>query len=255
VNLLVWIVCLSAPSFASSTGGAIKGVVVDEACWGLAGARLTLQGRAGGPQVVTTDWGGRFRLDELWPGSYELLAEMEGFGPVRRTGTEVLIGRVNSVIVEMRPGATPVEVVGERLTMISEDAEGTVACPLIRHRALPDPGPLEPIPLGSHPAASAEGQATPSAVPASSTAPPAAPVRYRIAIDSAAPIRRAELVCGGWSGSRAVVGDDIVVEFYPPPGMCTLTVHGTGSQSTDVTVPADWGDVVCFVSTQALSCL
>lgn len=112
------------PAWASSTGGSIKGVVIDEAGIPMPGALVTVKSPAliGGAQQHETDGDGNFRFDELAPGSYEVLTEMQGFGPVKKTGVEVLFGRTTQMTIEMKAGATTVIVVGERATIDTEQA-------------------------------------------------------------------------------------------------------------------------------------
>lgn len=111
----------------SSTGGRIKGAVIDEGGLELPGALLTIKSPVliGGAQQRTTDGNGNFRFDELAPGSYEVLAQMQGFGTVKKTGVEVLIGRTTQMTVELRSGSMAVEVVGERAIIDTEQASQT----------------------------------------------------------------------------------------------------------------------------------
>lgn len=106
-------------STPSAMGGHIKGTVIDEAGLEVRGALLTIRSPAmiGGAQQVTTDEYGNFRFDGLPAGSYEVLAEMQGFGPVKKTGVEVLIGRTTQMTFELKSGSTAVVVVGERATI------------------------------------------------------------------------------------------------------------------------------------------
>lgn len=115
------------PAWASSTAGAIKGSVVDESGLSIPGALVTISSPAliGGAQQRTTDDEGNFQFSELAPGAYELVAEMQGFGPVKKHGVEVQLGRTTNVAVEMKAGSTVVDVVGERSVVDTEQASST----------------------------------------------------------------------------------------------------------------------------------
>ena len=90
----------------SSTAGAINGVVTDSTKAVLPGATVTLSGPAVmGTRSAVTDANGAFRFSSLAPGDYQLLFELSGFGPVTRSGINVLLGFTATVNIEMTPGA------------------------------------------------------------------------------------------------------------------------------------------------------
>ena len=111
----------------SSTSGRIQGSVVDDGGLALPGALLTLASPSliGGAMQRTTDDQGDFAFDQLPPGSYELVAQVQGFGTVKKHGVEVQLGRVTAVAVEMRAGGAAVDVVGERAVVDREQASST----------------------------------------------------------------------------------------------------------------------------------
>jgi len=98
----------------SSTSGEIHGSVVDDGGLSIPGTLVTLASPSliGGAMQRTTDDQGDFAFVQLPAGSYELLAQVQGFGTVKKHGIEVQLGRVTAVSVEMRAGGAAVDVVG-----------------------------------------------------------------------------------------------------------------------------------------------
>jgi len=90
---LVLALVLSAafPAFAQQQTGDLYGTVTDDQKSALPGVTVTLTG-VGAPQVQVTDEQGRFRFLNLYPGSYDLKAELEGFSTVERPGLGIRLG-------------------------------------------------------------------------------------------------------------------------------------------------------------------
>jgi hypothetical protein len=90
----------------SLTSGALKGVVRGQDGNMLRGISLTLEGRAGNTITeMQTGFSGEFRLSGLVPGQYRLLAEQQGYQPVRLVGIIVAAGEttVLEITLERRP--------------------------------------------------------------------------------------------------------------------------------------------------------
>jgi Carboxypeptidase regulatory-like domain len=84
---------LNTHTAAQTTNGAVVGVVTDAQTGVLPGATLTLRNSDTGlTRTVVADADGRFRLGGLPPGTYELRAELQGFGPVSVTGLVLTVG-------------------------------------------------------------------------------------------------------------------------------------------------------------------
>ena len=120
--LLGALLVMSGPVQASSVAGTIKGSVVDDGGIAIPGTLITASSPAliGGAQQRTTDDNGEFLFAELAPGRYDITAQKQGFGPVKKTGLEVVIGRVTNVTIEMKYGGETVVVEGERKTVDTE---------------------------------------------------------------------------------------------------------------------------------------
>lgn len=114
---------------ASPSGGSVRGTVVDPAAQVVAAARVTLRSAAGVTRDVRTDDGGRFSFEHVQPGTYELVAIVDGF---RADTTRVSIrdGVSTSVTLSLRLSAvTETLVVSSSLveTPLSQSPAGTVA--------------------------------------------------------------------------------------------------------------------------------
>jgi hypothetical protein len=82
---------LATPAVAQLQTGDLYGKVSDQKGEALPGATVTLTG-IGSPQVQTTDEHGQFRFLGLYPGSYQLKAELQGFSTLEYPNVAVRIG-------------------------------------------------------------------------------------------------------------------------------------------------------------------
>jgi hypothetical protein len=82
----------------SSSLGAIKGVIVDEAIRPIAGANVTLSPSGA---VARSDEAGVFVFNDLAPGTYFLSASVTGFGPVQ-SSADVVAGDAVSVRLQLQ---------------------------------------------------------------------------------------------------------------------------------------------------------
>jgi len=91
LGIFAALLVLAGPAWASATSGTIKGTVVDDGGLSIPGVLLTLSSPTliGGAQQRTADDDGTFIFVELPPGSYELIAQKQGFSTVKKTGIEV----------------------------------------------------------------------------------------------------------------------------------------------------------------------
>ena len=112
------------PAWASSVAGTIKGTVLDETGLAMPGALVTIESPAliGGKQQRESNEEGDFTFQELPPGAYDIVVQMQGFGQAKRTGVEVQVGRVTTVAFELKSGSEVVEVVASKMTVDTESA-------------------------------------------------------------------------------------------------------------------------------------
>lgn len=100
----------SAPAFgqASSTGGALSGVVADQQGGVLPGVTVTARNADTGLERASkTDANGGFRFPALPSGNYEIRVNATGFAPLKRTGIVLRVGdEANLKLVLNVTGAT-----------------------------------------------------------------------------------------------------------------------------------------------------
>lgn len=82
---------LAAPAFAQLQTGDLYGTVVNEQGEPLPGVTVTLTG-VGAPQVQVSDENGQFRFLALYPGTYRLTAELQGFSSLEYPDITIRVG-------------------------------------------------------------------------------------------------------------------------------------------------------------------
>lgn len=118
VALLLW----AGAAGAQLQTGNLFTVVTDEQQAPLPGVTVTVTG-IGAPQVQVTDAQGRARFLGLYPGSYSLEAQLEGFSTVEYPNISINVGRNTNIEVTLSPA-------------ISETVTVTGEAPLIDERRL-----------------------------------------------------------------------------------------------------------------------
>jgi len=94
VGTAVALLLVAALPAAAQTTGRIDGRVADESGSALPGVTITLNSAAmQGERLAVTDADGRFRFLALAPGSYDLRAQLEGFGIVEQPDIRVQVDR------------------------------------------------------------------------------------------------------------------------------------------------------------------
>ena len=88
---LALLVALAGPAFAQLQTGNLYGRVVGGDGAALPGVTVTLTGE-GAPQVQVTDENGQFRFPGLYPGTYKLSAELQGFSTLEYPDVGVRVG-------------------------------------------------------------------------------------------------------------------------------------------------------------------
>ncbi len=214
--------------------GQIEGTVLDDGERAQAGALVTLGSPAlpGGARQVTTDDRGSYRFEELSPGIYEVLAQMEGFNISRRLGVEVRAGLTTHVTIEMTSGNHMVEVVGGRAVI---DTTGCEDC-------------LAKVPTGR-----SYEDAVQQVLELLGAQGPGEVV-YAVTVDTDSPIRQIDLTCGGARQSRTLARPMASVQFSAIPGACTVTVEGGGPLSAQVVVPGAGGAARCVLRAGTFTC-
>ena len=99
VTLLLSVATTTA--FAQTENGSLYGEVVDQQGEALPGVTVTLDGMV--ERVAVTDAEGKFRFVSLPPGTYQLMATLEGFSTVKDSAVRVVVGRITTVVLTMTP--------------------------------------------------------------------------------------------------------------------------------------------------------
>jgi hypothetical protein len=112
--VLVILACTAGAALAQSLTGSVEGMVKDESGGALPGASVTLTGKTGGRTAVT-DATGKFRIQAVSPGAYELTATLAGFQPVKKSGLQLTIGQNLTADFSLKVSSLTetVDVVGE----------------------------------------------------------------------------------------------------------------------------------------------
>ncbi len=101
---IAFLVCAPAAAYAQAS---LTGVVSDTSGAVLPGVTVEASSPALIEKVrsVVTDGTGRYRIEELRPGTYSLTFTLPGFATVRREGIELTGSFVATVNVDLRVGA------------------------------------------------------------------------------------------------------------------------------------------------------
>ncbi len=102
-------------AYCQETYGGIQGTVKDPSGALVPKARVTLTGTTLiGSKELVTDTSGYYRFANLPPGTYTLVVKAEGFETSKRDGISIEVGRLPSIDMVLRVGATAttVEVTG-----------------------------------------------------------------------------------------------------------------------------------------------
>ncbi len=100
--LAVLLAALAAPAAAQLQTGNLFGIVKTSDGTPLPNVSITLKG-GGAPVPQTTDDRGEFRFPGLPPGSYQILAELDGFIPLEGKDMIVSVGRNTSIELMLQP--------------------------------------------------------------------------------------------------------------------------------------------------------
>ena len=96
----------AAPSLAQSTAATVSGAVTDEQKAALPGATITVRNLGSGQvRTATTDARGNFQVSGLPPGSYELAAELGGFGRLVRSDVVLNVAQELTLALTLRVAA------------------------------------------------------------------------------------------------------------------------------------------------------
>ena len=111
--LAVLLLAMAVPALAQLQTGDLYGTVSDDKGGPLPGVTITLTG-VGAPQTQVTDEQGDFRFLNLYPGTYSLKAELEGFSPIDYPDIGIRVGGKADLRITMNAAITEeITVTGE----------------------------------------------------------------------------------------------------------------------------------------------
>jgi hypothetical protein len=103
---------------AQGTTGSISGFVTDDTGGALPGATVTVRHvETDQKRALVTDSAGRYRAQQLVPGTYDLTVELQGFRPARVTDLTLTVGQDAGVNVQLKVGG-----LDEQVTVTGEAA-------------------------------------------------------------------------------------------------------------------------------------
>jgi len=103
-----------APSRVSAQGttGSISGFVTDDTAAALPGATVTVRAvETDQKRVLVTDTAGRYRAQQLAPGKYEVIVELQGFRTARISDLALTVGQDAVVNLQLKVGGIDEQVV------------------------------------------------------------------------------------------------------------------------------------------------
>jgi hypothetical protein len=102
----LWLACSSAVTFAQTTSGGVRGVVLDANGSAIPGASVTAKNVATGVELKTTSTAdGLYVIPRILPGVYQLSAEAASFKKASFTDVEVTVGKDTVLDFKLEPGA------------------------------------------------------------------------------------------------------------------------------------------------------
>ena len=128
VYLLGMLRIASLPSMAQTTTAAFQGTVTDSTGGVIAGAQVTASNlETGMKRTATTNAEGRYLLNQLPPGSYQITASMDGFETLVRNGITLTIGQQANLSLAMKVGSVTEQVTVNGEAPIVETSQSAVA--------------------------------------------------------------------------------------------------------------------------------
>jgi Carboxypeptidase regulatory-like domain len=126
VTLMMAIVLVAGVASAQFQTGNIYGKTTSKEGDLLPGVTVTLTG-VGAPLTQVTDAQGNFRFLNLSPGTYQVRAELSGFGSSTRTGVNVNVGANADITMELNPAVTEAITVTAAAPLLDTRKSGTGA--------------------------------------------------------------------------------------------------------------------------------
>ena len=113
------LLCLAGPAVAQLQTGDLYGTVIGEDGAPLPGVTVTVEG-IGSPKVQVTDETGEFRFLALYPGTYKVSAELQGYSTLEYTDIGVRVGGKTSIEVTLSTAVEDVITVTGEAPLLDE---------------------------------------------------------------------------------------------------------------------------------------
>jgi hypothetical protein len=131
VVLAIWFSLGFVGSLRGQTVASISGTITDASGAVLSGASVAVKNlETGAQRIVTADDAGRYDVESLGVGQYEVRAEAQGFRPEIKTGITLVVGQHAEVNLTLRVGqvqeAVVVQEQGPVVTVSTQDISGLV---------------------------------------------------------------------------------------------------------------------------------
>ena len=97
----------NVPSMAADNAASISGTVTDVAGQNVAGATVSITNGSGVSKTAVTDKQGKYRVDDIAPGTYSIAVTAKGFKPFEVKDVSFVAGDVIPLDVALEPGAAP----------------------------------------------------------------------------------------------------------------------------------------------------
>jgi hypothetical protein len=140
-NLFVAAFLLAATVFGQSSGGALRGRVVDAAGAVVVGASVKIVDASGAERAAQTNSDGAFSFANLAPGRYAVRAASAGFAPYENAAVEIVAGRSATLDIDLSVGLEETEVTVAGEEPINTEPEANASALVLRDKdieALPD---------------------------------------------------------------------------------------------------------------------
>lgn len=118
-GLVALLLCMAGPAAAQLQTGDLYGTVVGEDGSPLPGATVTVEG-IGSPKVLVTDEKGEFRALGLYPGTYKVSAELQGYSTLEYPDIGIRVGGKTSIEITLSAAVEDVITVTGEAPLLDE---------------------------------------------------------------------------------------------------------------------------------------
>ena len=125
-GLVALLLCMAGPAVAQLQTGDLYGTVIGEDGAPLPGATVTVEG-VGSPKVLVTDEKGEFRALALYPGTYKVTTELQGYSTLEYPDIGVRVGGKTTIEITLSTAVQDVITVTGEAPLLDERKVNTGA--------------------------------------------------------------------------------------------------------------------------------